>query len=178
MKNYRYCWFCFAPRNIPTNCELLHIYPACLCMDPTMNTFFFFFWKCLSLLPKFLCFRAKTWMTQHLKASYKLWQCANHCSNRFSSRTLQGSHYFYSKWCFFEKHSVSINLPHQITDMQHSCKVKEKLQQANKYLIQHMTEIQCMLADRSQNFLSIAAILHNYDPSRIIRWSLSYNEDY
>lgn len=62
-----------------------------------------------------------------------------------------------------------MNLPHQITDMQHSCKVNEKLQKANKYLIQHMTEIQCMLADRSQNFLSIAAILHNYDPSRIIR---------
>lgn len=71
-----------------------------------------------------------------------------------------------------------MNLPHQITDMQHSCKVNEKLQKANKYLIQHMTEIQCMLADRSQNFLSIAAILHNYDPSRIIRWSLGYNEDY
>lgn len=107
MRNYWYCWFCFAHRNIPTNCELLHIYPACLCMDPTVHTFSFLESVC-HFCTSFLSLRAKTWMMQHLKASYKLWQSAARFNNRFWSicRTPQGSHYFYSTWCFFWKHSA------------------------------------------------------------------------
>lgn len=34
LRNNWYCWLCLSPGTLTTNCELLHIYPACLCMDP------------------------------------------------------------------------------------------------------------------------------------------------